>query len=178
MVPVIARLPVPPPFFLRKLNRAAHWGEQNTPLDRRARDIIRTVFPGGSEGVSLFWIQGDIDYRRAVMALCSGRGKPTGDKFSFVVVTAPELAAAGVAVQQTAGGTLCGFANTQLHFDATASDDCFFQLCITLLQSERVCQTLTPKELTLWMEAVKQEGCRSDKTTALCRVPCDEVSVG
>jgi len=118
---------------------------------------------------SMYQVTTTDEFRRAVMALLSGRQSDTRftENISFVCVTDRELKTAGPAPVHQLGDSACTRAN-QLHFEWPADENQARALAAILATRDVPEVTLRKRHLKPWLEHTMLEQCRIVQLEAIC----------
>jgi hypothetical protein len=147
------------PVYLRKLDRKADWGSDETPQAERATDAVRLVFDPRTYPYSVYRVQSDEDLRRVIIGMNGGRQSLSAESY-FLALYPEDLAAVGIHADHSprAGITRCRYANF-LHHDLSASDDQALALCLHLIKRGRKVVYFSKGRTTLIIAAAEAEGC-------------------
>ena len=100
---------LPTPLFLRKLRRRQDWGDDETPLEQRAADLVKVMWrcePHPESPFSVYLVHTDEDFQRVVIGMNGGRLSLTSDS-DFIGLLPSDLEAVGVSAERSDGATLC-----------------------------------------------------------------------
>ena len=126
-----------PSVYLRKLQRKADWGSEETLIHERVGVVASLVFDRETYPFSVFLVTTDEELHRVIIGMNGGRQSLSADS-SFLMMHPDDLAAAGLEATHTPGEgmTACHHANL-LHYDIEASDQEIKMLCKHLIQQQR-----------------------------------------
>src|SRR5437763_14583240 len=99
--PSLADIVQPPgPVFLRKLDRRADWGDDETPPEERIADIVRLVFHPNTYPYSVYLVQTDAELHRVIIGMNGGRLRLSSESYDIGLYPG-YLDAVGIRVDHT-----------------------------------------------------------------------------
>jgi hypothetical protein len=170
--PALADIVQPPgPVYLRKLDRKADWGSDETPPEQRVIDVVRLVFRPDTFPYSVYLVRSDEDLQRVIIGMNGGRISLSSESH-YIAFYPEDLAAIGIRADHTpdSGITRCRFANS-LHHDRAAIDADMEALCLRLIQAGRKVTYISKGRTKLLIARAEANGCfAAVPDSVACRV--------
>jgi len=160
-----------PPFFVRKLVRASHWGAAADDIQQRVNTAVSEGFRSeGSGTFSMYLVERDLDFYRIAMGLNGNRGSLT-ESLCLIGFSPQEVDDCSIKAINSAGTTKCSHAN-RCHFDLMATKGQLDELCRAAMTAGRPVGRLNKRHLQPMVEQAQEDGCRAVEKSEHCA--CDD----
>lgn len=155
-----------PPCYVRKVDRAGHWGTDEEDRSIRVKRIIEKVFPCENGLLSVYLVNNADDLLHVAVAFNANRSQ-TAEEIRFIAIGRDELP--NNPVVATSGDTACLLAN-RLHRDVRVDNPSTLeQLVATLLERHRQPKKYSKKVMTEAKRCAEADGCHAVKpNSTLC----------
>jgi hypothetical protein len=160
---------IPPPYYLRKVDAASHWGTAKDDVDSRIDTALAKVFAPDEGRISVYCIQRRDDLRRVVVALDANRQFP-GNAIRFLAISPDELRP--FSLDTTPGATKCREAN-RLHNDIVVMDRMYRlrELVMAMIAADRTVRNFSKKALAVGLTLADGDFCNARSPSFGCA--CD-----
>lgn len=161
------KLGIPPPCYVRKVDRPGHWGNSEDDLDTRVNDALESIFKLRNRGLfSIYRVESSDDLRRVAVGLNSMRGALT-EKLYLLAIREKDLES--LELRKVSGDTLCHHANI-LHRDVAVDDLGILRTMVKNMMLEgRATKKLNARLMGIAVELARRDQCDAIQGTAkLC----------